>query len=151
MNDDFRDLLRALVASQARFLVVGAHALAYHGVVRATLALDVWVEPTPDNSKRVWAALAEFGAPLHALRVDAGDFARPNALVQFGSPPNRIDIHTTISGLNFKSVWDARVESEIDGVTVPFLGRDDLIANKRAAGRKKDLADLEALRAIPKA
>jgi hypothetical protein len=145
VNDDFRDLLRALVASKARFLVVGAHALAFHGVVRATLALDVWVEPTPENAKRVWAALAEFGAPLHALRVDAGDFTRPNALVQFGSPPNRIDILTTISGLKFDAAWNDRVESEVDGVVIPFLGREHLIANKRAAGRKKDLVDAEAL------
>lgn len=145
MNDDFRDLLRALVAAKARFLVVGAHALAYHGVVRATLALDVWVEPTADNSKRVWSALAEFGAPLHALRVDASDFVKPNALVQFGSPPNRIDILTTVSGLKFDAAWTERADAVVDGIHVPFLGRESLIANKRAAGRKKDLADLDAL------
>jgi hypothetical protein len=145
VNEDFRDLLRALVAAHVRFLVVGAHALAFHGVVRATLALDIWVEPTPENAKRVWSALAAFGAPLHALRVGEDDFVRPNALVQFGSPPNRIDVLTTLSGLTFASAWAERVEAEVDGVSVPFLSRASLVANKRATGRKKDAVDLDAL------
>jgi hypothetical protein len=145
VNEDFRDLLRALVAAQARFLIVGAHALAYHGVVRATPALDVWVDPVPENARRVWSALAAFGAPLHALRVSENDFTRANALVQFGLPPNRIDILTTLPGLSFEAAWKARVEEEISGVRVPFLGRDSLIACKRAAGRSKDRADLDAL------
>lgn len=146
MIADFRDLLAAFVTGGVRFLVVGAHALAAHGVPRVTGDLDVWIEATPDNAARVWRALVEFGAPLASLRVNEDDFSRPDQVVQFGLPPYRIDILTSVSGLDFGEAWQARSQDTLFGVHVAFLGRDDLIRNKRASGRPKDLRDIEALR-----
>ena len=145
MDPDFRDLLAAFLAHGVRFLVVGAHALAAHGVPRATGDLDVWVEPTQGNAARVWDALAAFGAPLDALRVSADDFARRDAVVQFGLPPRRIDVLTGVSGLTFDEAWEDRFEDVVDGLRIPFLGRASLIRNKRASGRPKDLGDIDAL------
>jgi hypothetical protein len=125
--------------------VVGAHALSIHGVPRATVDLDVWTEPTPENANRVWRALAAFGAPLERLDIAESDFTLPDVVAQLGLPPNRIDILTGLSGVTFAEAWPDRVEAEIDGIRVPFLGRDALIKNKRASGRKRDLGDIEAL------
>jgi hypothetical protein len=125
--------------------VVGAHALSIHGVPRATVYLDVWTEPTPENANRVWRALAAFGAPLERLDIAESDFTLPDIVAQLGLPPNRIDILTGVSGVTFAEAWPDRVEAEIDGIRVPFLGRDALIKNKRASGRKRDLGDIEAL------
>lgn len=143
--EDFRDFLAALVAAQARFLVVGAHALGVHGVPRATVDLDVWIEASPQNATRVWAALAAFGAPLDTLQLAESDFSRPDVVVQLGLPPYRIDILTAVSGLTFSEAWEDRVEDRFADVRVPFIGRAALIRNKRASGRTKDLADIEAL------
>lgn len=145
MIEDFHDVLTELVRSGARFLVVGAHALSAHGVPRATVDLDLWVAPDPDNADRVYAALVAFGAPLEALGVTRADFQNPDIVTQFGLPPLRIDVMTAVSGLTFPEAWHARVEGEIEGVRVPILDRASFIRNKRASGRKKDLADLELL------
>ena len=146
MTEDWADVLVALLGARARFLVVGAHALAVHGVPRATQDLDVWIEPTDENAARVWAALVRFGAPLDDLDVTREDLVRPETVIQIGLPPNRIDVLTGISGVaRFIDAWEDRVEKEVAGRTVPFLGRSTLILNKRAAGRLKDLADIEAL------
>lgn len=146
MNEDWSDALAALVAAGARFIVVGAHAMAVHGVPRATQDLDIWVEATEENAARVWEALAQFGAPLRDLGITPDDFVRPDTVIQIGLPPNRIDVLTEISGgHDFAAAWRERIEHEVDGKVVPFLGRATLIANKRASGRLKDLADIEAL------
>lgn len=145
MVEDFRDLLAEFVKADVRFLVVGAHALGAHGVPRATVDLDVWIARTPDNAKRVWAALSAFGAPLETLRIQEADFVRPDLVAQFGLPPFRIDILTGVSGLTFDEAWPNRIEADFDDVRVAFLGRAELIRNKRASGRKKDLADIESL------
>jgi len=146
VTDDWADVLVALVEAGARFLVVGAHALAVQGVTRATQDLDVWVEPTVENAGRVWQALIRFGAPLDDLGVDLDDFVRPGTVVQIGLPPNRIDVLTGITGVaDFESAWTARTESDVAGHPIPFIGRETLIANKRSTGRLKDLADVEAL------
>jgi hypothetical protein len=146
MTEDWSEALEALATAGARFIVVGAHALAVHGVPRATQDLDVWVEPTPENAEKVWAALAAFGAPLEELGITPADFVRAETVVQIGLPPNRIDVLTEISGVgDFAAAWEARVDREFGGSAVPFLGRDTLIQNKRASGRLKDLADIEAL------
>lgn len=145
MVEDFRDLLVELVRADARFLIVGAHALGVHGVSRATVDLDIWIEPSPDNATRVWAALAAFGAPLETLEIHEADFTRPDTVAQFGLPPYRIDILTGVSGVSFEEAWNERVEDLFEDVRVPFLGRAALIRNKRASGRKRDLADLESL------
>ena len=150
VNDDWFDILRALLASDARFLVIGAHAMAVHGVPRGTQDLDVWVEPSPANAERVWRALAEFGAPLSSLGSPGGTSITPVPIIQLGLPPNRIDVLTAISGVpDFSAAWNARSVHEVRGHRVPFLGRAELIVNKRASGRRKDLADLEALGELP--
>lgn len=145
MNRDFRDLLAAFLEAGVRFLVVGAHAMAVHGVPRATGDLDVWIAPDAGNVDQAWAALLRFGAPLAAMGVTRADLGRPDQVVQVGLPPRRIDILTSISGLGFEDAWPDRVTHETEGLAVPFLGRAALVRNKRASGRAKDLADLEAL------
>jgi hypothetical protein len=152
VNDDWFDLLAALLDARARFLVVGAHALAVHGVPRGTEDLDVWVDPDPVNGERVPCALAEFGAPLERCGVARDDLRRPDTVVQLGLPPNRIDLLTSISGVpEFADAWTARVELDVRGRRVPFLGRDALLRNKRASGRRNELADVEALGEDPEA
>ena len=145
MIDDFRDVLREFVAHQVVFLVVGAHALAVHGIPRATGDLDVLVQANPGNAARVVAALASFGAPLDDLGILLDDFVRPDVVAQLGLPPYRIDILTSISGVGFDAAWEDRVEGTVAGVDVPVLGRASLRTNKRASGRPRDLADLQAL------
>jgi hypothetical protein len=138
-------VLAALLGAEARFLVVGAHALAVHGVPRATGDLDVWIAADPTNAERVWAALLRFGAPVAAMGVSLDDLTLPDRVVQIGLPPRRIDILTAISGVGFDEAWPDRVTHEVGGLAVPFLGRAALVRNKRATGRTKDRADLEAL------
>jgi hypothetical protein len=145
LNDDFRDLLHCLREANAEFVIVGAHALAAHGLPRATGDLDVLVRPDAANAVRVYGALAQFGAPLAAHGVTEADFATPDTVYQIGLPPRRIDILTQISGVTFDDAWTTRLEVHVLGAPLAFLGRDALIANKRAAGRPKDLADLAAL------
>jgi hypothetical protein len=150
VNEDFRDLLAALVAAGARFLVVGAHALAVHGIPRATGDLDVWIASEAENADRVFDALVRFGAPMAAMGVTREDLSRADQVVQIGLPPRRIDILTSISGVPFEEAWADRVSHEVEGVAIPFIGRASLVKNKRAAGRAKDLADLEALGEDPR-
>ncbi len=145
MNEDFQDILTALPESGARLLVVGAHALAVHGVPRATGDLQLWVEPTPENARRVWQALLRFGAPVEALGVTPADFTEPDMVVQIGIPPRRIDLLTGLTGVDFESAWSDRVTSRLGELEAPVLGRKTLLRNKRATGRARDRADLEAL------
>jgi hypothetical protein len=146
VNQDYHDVLSALVARNARFLIVGAHALAAHGYPRATIDIDIWIEATTENVRRVWQALADFGAPLHDLDIREQDLLQPDIVAQFGLPPNRIDILTGISGLVFERAWPHRVEEVLEGVRVPVLGLNDLLENKRASGRDKDHADIKGLK-----
>ena len=148
MNPDFLDILRALCAADARLLIVGAYAVSVHAEPRATVGLDVWVEPTPDNAARVYEALRVFGAPLRELTID--DLARPDVVFQIGLPPRRIDILTSITGVRFDEAWPARVEVDYGDVRVPVIGRDALVANKLALGRPKDLLDVELIRRLSK-
>lgn len=150
MNPDFVDILAALQANKARYLVVGAHALAVHGVPRATGDLDIWIDPAAENTAKVWAALEAFGAPLDSLDISRHDLETDDRVIQIGLPPRRIDLLTTISGVAFEEAWDGRVTHPIEGIDVCFLGRDELVRNKRAAGRYRDLADLEALGETPR-
>ncbi len=152
MNDDWFAMLCALLDADARFVVVGAHALAVHGVPRGTQDIDILVDPTPENAQRVWRAMAAFGAPMTALGISREDLVNPDMVVQFGLPPNRIDFLTSISGVaDFQAVWAGRVMHELRGRSIPFIGRAELLANKRASGRRKDLADVEALGEDPDA
>ena len=143
MNPDFVDLLRAFVAADVRFLIVGAYALALHGRPRATGDLDVWVEATPENAHRVMRALAAFGAPLADIYED--DFTREGVTYQIGVPPGRIDVLTELTGLTFADAWSDRVRHAFGDVEVDFIGRGSFLRNKRATGRAKDLGDIEGM------
>lgn len=145
LNEDFSDMLRALVAAGAEFIVVGAHALASHGVVRSTGDLDLLVRPSLENAARVAVALRAFGAPLSAHGVSQADFSREGTVYQLGLPPNRIDILTRISGVDFQSAWDDAETVEVSGLRIFVLGRSSLRANKLASGRPKDLEDVRRL------
>ncbi len=145
MNEDFQDILRLLIEAGARFVVVGAHALAVHGVPRATGDLDIWIDREPANAERVWDALVSFGAPVEAMGVARRDLETAGTVIQVGLPPRRIDLVTAITGVDFPDAWTSRVVHRVAGLEVPFIGRPELVKNKRATGRLKDLADLEAL------
>ncbi len=143
MNQDFVDLLRAFVAHDVRFLVVGAYALALHGRPRATGDLDVWLDATPGNATRVMAALAAFGAPMS--EIAEADFASPGIVYQIGVPPGRIDILTNLTGITFAEAWPGRLHRPFGEVEVDFIGLDAFLRNKRATGRAKDLGDIEGM------
>jgi hypothetical protein len=143
LNQDFKDLLSAFNDAGVDFLVVGAHALAAHGHIRATKDLDVWVRPDLANAHRVMLALDAFGAPTHALR--ANEFATPGITFQIGVEPVRIDIITDIDGVSFETAWPNRVSADYGDVKVFILSREDFITNKRASGRPQDIADIAAL------
>ena len=143
MNRDFRDLLAEFNAHNVEFLIVGAHALAAHGYVRATEDLDVWVRPEPENAKKVLAALRAFGAPLHDLTEK--DLATPGVVFQIGVAPLRIDVLTAIDGVDFAEAWPGRLITKFADQPIAVLSREHLIKNKRAAGQTQDLADVERL------
>jgi hypothetical protein len=144
MNPDFLDLLRSLLAADVRFMVVGAYAVGVHGRPRATKDLDVWVEPSAENAPKVIRALVAFGAPLMGLT--ARDLESPGVGLQVGMEPLRIDLLTKVSGPTFEEAWPTHIEADFaEGVRCPVIGLDSLLANKRAAGRPQDLADVAAL------
>jgi hypothetical protein len=143
VNRDFVEMLQELSAAGADFLVVGAHALAAHERPRATGDLDIWVRATPENAQRVWKALVQFGAPLLDLTLE--DLSMPGITFQMGQVPQRIDILTDISGVTFEEAWPNRLPIEGDGVRYAVIGKADLIRNKRATARPKDLVDADNL------
>ena len=143
VNRDFRDLFAELNAAGVEFLVVGAHALAVYGHIRATKDLDVWVRPSESNARKVLSALAAFGAPT--ANVSVADLTTAGTIVQIGVEPVRIDIITSIDGVEFESAWAARVSAHFGDQAVAVLSREHLLQNKRASGRTQDLADIEAL------
>lgn len=143
LNRDFRELLECFAQHDVRYLIVGGWAVAAHGHPRYTKDLDVWVWMDSSNAKSIVAALHEFGFGDLGLTVE--DFVTPDTVVQLGYPPNRIDLLTSPSGVDFASCWSSRMDLELDGVLVPFIGLDELKRNKRASGRAQDLADIDAL------
>lgn len=144
MNRDFVEMLAALSAAGVEFLVVGAYALAAHGLPRATGDIDIWVRPTRENAERVLRAVRNFGAPLFDLTIE--DLMRSDTAFQIGVAPNRIDLLTGITAVGFEAAWPNRLTVTIDDQTVPVIGLADLIRNKAATGRPQDQADLIWLR-----
>jgi predicted nucleotidyltransferase len=142
---DFRDLLVCLSDAQAEFMVIGGYAVAHHGHVRATKDIDVFVRPTADNATKVMRALEAFGAPLGALHIGADDFASPGKVIQLGIPPLRIDLLTAATGLDFQQAIQTTGRLEVDGRAIAVIGLEELLKNKRAAGRPQDLADVASL------
>lgn len=148
LNPHFRDMLSAFNDEGVEYLVVGAYAMAQYGYPRATGDLDFWVRRTSDNAARVVRALAVFGAPAGAVTV--ADLVTPEIVAQIGVEPSRIDILTSIDGVEFEDAYPARTETEIDGVRVPFISLPHLLQNKRATGRDRDMADVAKLEAVAK-
>jgi predicted nucleotidyltransferase len=149
LNRDHLDLLQAFIDAEVRFLVVGAHAVGYHAQPRATGDLDLWIEPSAENARKAHSALATFGAPLHDLSVE--DLTMPGVVFQMGLVPNRIDVLNDISGVRFADAWRTRVEATLEGLVVPIIGFEQLLANKRAAARPKDVADVDVLERVARA
>ena len=143
IQPDFKDLLVLLNEQKVEYLIVGGFALAFHGAPRFTGDIDVFVRPHPENARRIMSALAAFGFNLPGLTAE--DFHSPDKVVQLGMPPVRIDLITSISGVSWEEAAAHKVAGKYGDVPVFFIGREQFIANKRASGRKKDLADLEAL------
>ena len=145
LSQDYRDLLVCLADAGAEFLLIGGWALALHGYGRGTDDMDVFVRATPGNAARVFRSLVEFGAPVAAHGVTAGLFAQPDYGYRIGVRPNVIELLTRIDGVTFEEAFVDHRSFEIDGRRIPYIGRAALLANKRAAGRAKDLADVEWL------
>ena len=148
LPEDFRDLLVELADAGADFVVLGGHAVGFHGHPRATKDLDVLVRADADNAAKVYRALATFGAPLSSFEVRQDDFATYDGILQIGLPPRRIDILNRAAGITFDAAIASGDAFEIDGRRIPVIGLEALIRNKRAAGREQDLADVAALQAI---
>lgn len=144
LPSDFRDFIGFLNAHEVRYVVVGGHAVAYHGYPRTTGDIDVFLDATEENGARVVAALADFG--FASMGLKAADFLAPDIIIQLGYPPNRIDRMTSITGVAFGDAWASRVTETLEGVTIPYIGKDLLLVNKAATGRTKDRADLDELK-----
>lgn len=145
-NPDYADMAKALLNAGAEFMLVGGFAVSLHGYPRTTFDIDFWVRPTPENAPKVLAALRAFGAPLHDISVS--DFDHPDMVVQIGVAPRRIDILTRIDGVTWDEAAPQMLWETINGLSVPVVGLDALIANKRSTGRAKDAADAAALEKI---
>jgi predicted nucleotidyltransferase len=148
MFDDFKKLLSAFNDHSVKYLVVGGYAVSFHAQPRATKDLDLFIKADPANAQSAYSALASFGAPLTDIAVD--DLADPQKFIRFGREPVAVDIFPGIDGVNFDAAWARRVEGVIDaktGLTTFFISKSDLIASKLAAGRLRDLADVEEIRA----
>lgn len=143
VQPDFKDLLKLFNKHKVEYLIVGAYALAFHGVPRYTGDMDILVKPSDTNALRIMKALAEFGFGSVGLKVE--DFKTAGKVVQLGVPPVRVDIVTSITGVSWKEAFPSRVKGKYGDVPVSYIGRAQFIRNKRALKRKKDLADIEAL------
>ena len=143
LNSDYKDILRALSERKVKFLLVGAYAMAAHGYPRSTMDIDLWVMPDPENAHLVLQALEDFGAPSSELSPE--DLQKKDIVFQIGVAPRRIDILTSVDGLKFEDAFPRSNIIEIDAISIHVLSVSDLITNKRATGRTKDLADAELL------
>lgn len=150
LKGDFLEFLDVLHEADVAFMIVGAHALAIHDVPRATGDIDIWVRPSEENAAKVIHALKLFGAPIQAHGVTEEYFSKPGRVYQIGLPPIRIDILTSISGIEFDEAWPNRIVMEIEDRQLKFISKADIITNKRASGRDKDLLDVKRLLATNK-
>jgi hypothetical protein len=143
LNQDFKEFIQSLNDNAVRYLLVGGYAVALHGYPRYTKDLDVWVESTTENAARIIKALQQFG--FGSLDLKESDFTTPGQVILLGYLPNRIDMLTSLSGVEFSKCYPSRVIEEIDGVPVSFIDLGNLKKNKKATGRHQDLADVENL------
>jgi len=145
---DFIDFIDLLNLHNVEYMVVGAHALAFHGRPRHTGDLDIWIKPSFDNADKMVNVLADFG--FSSLGLTRADFLKENYVTQLGYPPLRIDILNAISGVNFDDAYKGRTIGEVNDLTISFINVSDFIANKQASGRPKDLGDINSLKNSPK-
>jgi predicted nucleotidyltransferase len=143
VQKDFKELLELFNAHKVRYLIIGSYALAFHGAPRYTGDIDILVEPEAENATKILNALNEFGFGTVGLKKS--DLATPNQVIQLGCPPVRIDLITSISGVSWKEAFDNRIAGQYGDAEVSYIGREQYVINKKASGRKKDIADLEAL------
>ena len=143
LEGDFKEFVELLTARNVRFLVVGGFALAAHGLPRTTNDLDVWIWTDEGNAEAMASALVEFG--FGSLNIPASDFVKPNLVLQLGYEPDRIDVLTSIDGVDFDQAWEHRIEVVVDKTPVPVISKMHMVINKWVAGRPQDLVDLEKL------
>jgi predicted nucleotidyltransferase len=143
LPNDFKDFLRLLNGRRVEYLLVGGYAVGYHGYPRATVDLDIWVAATPGNARKLVEVFKEFGFDVDELKEDL--FLKKNKIIRIGEPPLRIEVMTSVSGVNFDACYQKRIVETIDGTQVYFINLENLKRNKLAAGRHKDLNDLENL------
>jgi len=143
INQDFKDLLALFNEQEVDYIIVGGYALAFHGAPRFTGDIDLWIRPTEENAEHILQALKMFG--FGSLGIDSEDLTRDDQVIQLGYPPARVDLMTTVDGISFDSSFSNSVETHYGDITVKMISKDDLITNKRAIGRHKDFADIEAL------
>ena len=143
IQQDFRDLLELFNSNKVEYIIVGGYALAFHGAPRYTGDIDIYVKPEAGNAEQIMSALEEFG--FGSVGLSAADFEKPGQVIQLGVPPVRIDIITSIGGVSWEEAFADRVAGRYGDIMVHYIGRKQFIKNKRFVGRKKDLADIEAL------
>jgi hypothetical protein len=143
LNQDFKEFIQSLSSNQVRYLVVGGYAVAVHGHPRYTKNLDVWIDRSTANAAQLVKALEQFG--FASLGLKAADFLVPDQIIQLGYAPNRIDILTSLPGVDFEACYASRVQVEMDGISISFIDVENLKKNKKATGRLQDLADIEQL------
>jgi hypothetical protein len=146
LNRDLREFIELFHSHKVEYLVVGAHALAWYGLPRYTKDIDFWVNPSEGNADALMRVLDDFG--FGDIGVTRDDFLKPDHVIQLGQEPYRIDMMTGISGLTWKEAFDSRVQGEVDGLPVQFIGPNQYIRNKEASGRPQDYADADRLKKI---
>ena len=144
LNEDYKEMLQILLNNEVKFLVVGAYAMGAYGYPRATGDFDIWIEASPDNSRKIYKALSEFGASLSDITKDT--FIKEGIIFQIGVAPRRIDIITHIDGVNFQEAYKSRKSVEIETLPIPFISKENLIKNKQSTGREKDSLDANYLK-----
>ncbi len=144
LNLDYKEMLSTLLEEKVEFILVGAYAMAIHGFPRATGDIDIFVRPNSENAKKLFKALARFGAPLQGVRE--ADFEKEGTIFQIGVPPRRIDVITMIDAVSFESAWQDKIIVKIANLKIPVLSKAKMIVNKSATGRKKDALDVETLK-----
>jgi len=144
LNPDFKEFFQLLNKNNVKYLVIGGFAVAFHGYPRFTKDIDIWLQRNSENAMKVVETLDDFGFKSLGLKIE--DFLESETIIQLGYPPNRIDLITSATGVDFDDCYQSMIEEEIDGVRIPFINLDNLKQNKRAAGRTQDLADIDNLK-----
>lgn len=144
LSQDFREFVELLIKNKAEYLIVGGYAVGIHGHPRYTGDLDIWVNPTPENAAKILHCVNQFGFASYALT--AADFMKEGNVVQLGYPPVRLDILTQLDGVEFEACFKSRKEVQLEGIVVNVIGYDDLLKNKKASGRARDLDDIDNLK-----